>query len=56
MVHEIIYDHQDATITMEEVKLYDATNYPYTINPKKFFEAVQKGVNIKDSKEFKVKL
>ncbi len=53
VTHEIIYDHQEFTNKLEEVTLYDATNYPYTINPKKYFDLVKKGV-IQNQQEFKV--
>jgi len=36
--YETFYDHAIMTLNLHDTKLYDLTGYPYTINPKQFYE------------------
>lgn len=36
------YDHSLFATSMSNLRLYDVTNYPYTVSPKKFYDIVSK--------------
>ena len=38
------YDHGSFSTAMKQLRLYDVTNYPYTVSPKAYFDQVTKNI------------
>ena len=38
------YDHGSFSTAMKQLRLYDVTNYPYTVSPKAYFDQVAKSI------------
>ena len=43
--YEVWYDHSKISMDLDKVALYDMTSYPYTINPKQYYEMAK---NVRD--------
>ena len=51
---EYEYDHSTFNINMTKTTLYDITGYPYTVDPKKFYQYIKKHRTLTNSPQAEI--